>query len=82
MNENEPITKLKPSEELFADCMRDVISDKGFLNYKALNDFIEELKEEIENAQEDYGNLDWVYKENALEIIDKIKLKHFGKESE
>ena len=33
---------------------------------------VEELKENIENAQEDYGNLDWISKEQAIRIIDKI----------
>ena len=34
-----------------------------------LKEFIENLKDEIEDAQEDYGNLDWISKEQALKII-------------
>ena len=32
---------------------------------------IKELKDKIDNAQEDCGNLDWISKEQALKIIDK-----------
>ena len=33
--------------------------------------FIKRLKEDIENAQEDYANLDWVSKDQIIEIINK-----------
>ena len=33
---------------------------------------VQQLKDRIENAQEDCGNLDWVSKDQAEEIIDKI----------
>jgi predicted acetyltransferase len=33
---------------------------------------VDELKKQIENAQEDFGNLDWISKEQAVEIIDEI----------
>jgi len=34
-------------------------------------ELIEILKDKIDNAQEDFGNLDWISKKQALEIIDK-----------
>ena len=33
---------------------------------------VEKLKYEIEDAQEMYARLDWITKEQAIEIIDKI----------
>lgn len=37
-----------------------------------VKEFIRLLKEEIDNAQEDCGNLDWISKEQALNIINKL----------
>ena len=35
-------------------------------------EFIKRLKEELDNEQVDYANLDYIYKETAMEIIDKL----------
>ena len=44
-------------------------------------ELIEILKDKIDNAQEDFGNLDWISKEQALEIIDKeLKARIEGEE--
>jgi len=34
-----------------------------------LKEFIADISNDIEDAQEDYGNLDWISKEQALKII-------------
>jgi hypothetical protein len=33
---------------------------------------VEKLKEEINDYQEEFANLDWISKKNALQIIKKI----------
>jgi len=38
----------------------------------SFDEFIKKLKKDIDNAQEGCGNLDWVSKDQALEIIDKL----------
>ena len=38
---------------------------------KKVFEYVEKLKEEIEDAQEDCGNLDWISKDQALMIINK-----------
>ena len=43
----------------YNDCKKDIL------------ELIDELKNKIDDAQEDFGNLDWISKEQALEIIDK-----------
>jgi len=40
----------------------------------------ESLENEIDTAQEDYANLDWVSKVQAIRIIDKIFFEEIGKE--
>ena len=37
-----------------------------------VKEFIRLLKEKIFEAQEDYANLDWIYKESAIKIIDEL----------
>ena len=44
--------------------------EKKFNYWK--EEFIKRLKEDIENAQEDYANLDWVSKGQIRKIIDKL----------
>ncbi len=34
-----------------------------------VKEFIADISNDIEDAQEDYGNLDWISKEQALKII-------------
>jgi hypothetical protein len=48
---------------------------------KDREDLKEKLKEELEEAQEDYANLDWISKEQAIKIIDKI-FSDWGKNNE
>ena len=38
---------------------------------KDILELIKELKNKIDNAEEDFGNLDWISKKQALEIIDR-----------
>jgi len=49
------------------------LSEKGSFYYSEedVKEFIKRLKEDIENAQEDYANLDWVSKDQIIEIINK-----------
>lgn len=61
------------------------LSEKGFWRIGKGNIFLEEdvkefirlLKEEIDNYQEDYANLDIIQKHHALEIIDKLAGEKF-----
>lgn len=45
-----------------------IVSSQG---EEILKEFINIVKDEIDDAQEDYGNLDWISKEQALNIIKK-----------
>lgn len=78
------MTKLKLNQTLKKKAMgyKMTLSDKrkffqwgfmkeGYYLEEDVKEFIKELKEEIDNAQEDYGNLDWISKKQALDIIDK-----------
>jgi len=38
---------------------------------KDIREFIEIIKEKIDNAQEDFGNLNWINKEHAINIINQ-----------
>lgn len=42
--------------------------------------FIRELKEKIEDAEENCGNLDWISKDQAIKIIDELKKKYLVEE--
>jgi hypothetical protein len=44
--------------------------------------FLNKLKEEIDNAQEDYANLDWVSKEQVIDLINKRAGKGFSEGKE
>ena len=46
-------------------------SDYDFIRTKHVKEFIKEVKEKIFEAQENYANLDWIYKESAIKIIDE-----------
>ena len=48
------------------------IEHDGWLDITYVKEFIRLLKKEMENAQENCGNLDWISKDQALEIIDKL----------
>ena len=43
---------------------------------KKVKQTMDDIKNEIDNAQEDCANLDWISKEQALKIINK----HLGKD--
>lgn len=40
------------------------------------DEFINELKEKIEDAEENCGNLDWISKDQAIKIINETKLRY------
>ena len=48
----------------------------GLFDKKKVKEFIKSIEDDIEDAQEDYANLDWVSKKQTIKIINK----HFGKE--
>jgi len=48
------------------------------LKDKRFDEFVKELKDKIEDAQEDYGDLDWVSKEQAEKIIQTLSQKYKG----
>jgi len=55
------------------------IAKAKFQTLKDVLKLSDKLKDKIDNAQEDCGNLDWISKEQALDIIDKeLKLKIEG----
>ena len=43
----------------------------GLFDKKKVKEFIKSIEDDIEAAQEDYANLDWISKEQALKIIKK-----------
>ena len=43
----------------------------GLFDKKKVKEFIKLIEDDIEDAQEDYANLDWISKDQALEIIKK-----------
>lgn len=47
-------------------------SERFFFWEEDVREFIRIVKEDIENAQEDSGNLDWISKDQAIAIIDKL----------
>lgn len=48
--------------------------EQGWKDYEEKKKrFVKELIKKIEDAQEDYANLDWVSKEQAIKIIKEIK---------
>ena len=48
--------------------------EQGWKDYEEKKKrFVKELIEKIEDAQEDYANLNWVNKEQAIKIIKEIK---------
>jgi len=58
------------SEENLQTKLIESLVEKKFNYWK--EEFIKRLKEDIENAQEDYANLDWVSKGQIRKIIDKL----------
>jgi len=53
------------------ETLSDKIIRNSHIKKEDVKEFLFELKEDIENAQENNGNLDWINKEQAIKIIKK-----------
>jgi len=62
-------TEFVLSEKIEEACW---VIEGSVIRKQDVKEFIKKLKEEIDNAQEDCGNLDWISKEQALNIINKL----------
>ena len=60
---------------ILEDDISDFSQGSGNIPVNTFKKVITKIKTEIENAQEDYANLDWISKEQAIKIIEK----HIGK---